>query len=118
MSDVSGRGVGMDAVRAKGRELGGEVSLTSTPGDGSRIEIRLPLTLAILSALLVRSAEGTFAIPLDRIDRTVRPGDHVVRSMLGRPNLMLDGLVVPIVDGAEALARQPSSEGEFAVLLR
>jgi two-component system chemotaxis sensor kinase CheA len=118
MSDVSGRGVGMDAVRAKVRELGGEVSLTSTPGNGSRIEIRLPLTLAILSALLVRSAEGTFAIPLDRIDRTVRLGDHVVRSMLGRPNLMLDGSVFPIVDGAEALAAQPASDGEFAVLLR
>ena len=118
MSDVSGRGVGMDAVRAKVRELGGEVSLTSTPGSGSRIEIRLPLTLAILSALLVRSAEGTFAIPLDRIDRTVRLADHVVKSMRGRPNLMLDGLVVPIVDGAQALAHVPASEGEFAVLLR
>jgi two-component system chemotaxis sensor kinase CheA len=100
------------------RELGGEVSLTSTPGSGSRIEIRLPLTLAILSALLVRSADGTFAIPLDRIDRTVRLGDHVVRSMRGRPNLMLDGLVVPIVDGARALARHSASEGDFAVLVR
>jgi two-component system chemotaxis sensor kinase CheA len=118
MSDVSGRGVGMDAVRAKVRELGGEVSLTSTPGSGSRIEIRLPLTLAILSALLVRSAGGTFAVPLDRIDRTVRLADHVVKSMRGAPVLMLDGLVVPIVDGAEALARESVSAGEFGVLLR
>jgi two-component system, chemotaxis family, sensor kinase CheA len=118
MSDVSGRGVGMDAVRAKVRELGGEVSLTSTPGSGSRIEIRLPLTLAILSALLVRSAEGTFAVPLDRIDRTVRLADHTVKSMRGRPVLMLDGMVFPIVDGAEALARESAPAGEFGVLLR
>jgi two-component system chemotaxis sensor kinase CheA len=118
MSDVSGRGVGMDAVRAKVRELGGEVSLQSTLGSGSRIEIRLPLTLAILSALLVRAAGGTFAIPLDRIDRTVRLADHVVRSMRGRPMLMLDGLVLPVVDGAEALAQQPQEGGEFGVLLR
>jgi two-component system chemotaxis sensor kinase CheA len=118
MSDVSGRGVGMDAVRAKVRELGGEVSLTSSLGNGSRIEIRLPLTLAILSALLVRTAGGTFAIPLDRIDRTVRLADHVVRSMRSRPVLMLDGLVVPIVDGAAALAQQTAPAGEFGVLLR
>jgi two-component system, chemotaxis family, sensor kinase CheA len=118
MSDVSGRGVGMDAVRAKVRELGGEVSLQSAPGAGSRIEIRLPLTLAILSALLVRAAGGTFAIPLDRIDRTVRLADHAVRSVCGRPMLMLDGLVLPVVDGAHALARQPQDGGEFGVLLR
>jgi two-component system, chemotaxis family, sensor kinase CheA len=118
MSDVSGRGVGMDAVRAKVRELGGEVSLQSALGAGSQIEIRLPLTLAILSALLVRAAGGTFAIPLDRIDRTVRLADHAVRSVCGRPMLMLDGLVLPIVDGAHALARQPQDGGEFGVLLR
>jgi two-component system, chemotaxis family, sensor kinase CheA len=118
MSDVSGRGVGMDAVRAKVRELGGEVSLTSSPGNGSRIEIRLPLTLAILSALLVRSAGGTFAIPLDRIDRTVRLADHVVRSMRGQPILMLDGLTLPVVDGAQALARLDAPAGDFGVLLR
>jgi two-component system chemotaxis sensor kinase CheA len=117
-SDVSGRGVGMDAVRAKVRELGGEVSLNSTLGNGSKIEIRLPLTLAILSALLVRSAGGTFAIPLDRIDRTVRLADHVVRSTRSRPVLMLDGLVLPIVDGAMALAQQHAPAGEFGVLLR
>jgi two-component system chemotaxis sensor kinase CheA len=118
MSDVSGRGVGMDAVRAKVRELGGEVTLTSAPGEGSRIEIRLPLTLAILNALLVRSAEGTFAIPLERIDRTVRLADHVVRSLRSRPVLMLDGMALPIVDGAHALAANPASSGAFGVLLR
>ncbi len=117
-SDVSGRGVGMDAVRAKVRELGGEVSLTSEPGVGSRIEIRLPLTLAIMSVLLVRSAGGTFAIPLDRIDRTVRLADHVVKSLRGTPVLMLDGMVLPVVDGAEALARTSAPAGEFGVLLR
>jgi two-component system chemotaxis sensor kinase CheA len=118
MSDVSGRGVGMDAVRAKVRELGGEVSLQSSLGAGSKIEIRLPLTLAILSALLVRAAGGTFAIPLDRIDRTVRLADHVVTSMRGRPMLMLDGLVLPVVDGAGALAQQAQDGGDFGVLLR
>jgi two-component system chemotaxis sensor kinase CheA len=118
MSDVSGRGVGMDAVRAKVRELGGEVSLQSSLGAGSKIEIRLPLTLAILSALLVRAAGGTFAIPLERIDRTVRLADHVVRSMRGRPMLMLDGRVLPVVDGAAALAQQAPDGGEFGVLLR
>jgi two-component system chemotaxis sensor kinase CheA len=118
MSDVSGRGVGMDAVRATVRDLGGEVSLQSSPGAGSRIEIRLPLTLAIVNALLVRSAGGTFAIPLDRIERTVRLADHTVRSVRGRPVLMLDGLALPIVDGGAALACRPATTGEFGVVLR
>jgi two-component system chemotaxis sensor kinase CheA len=82
------------------------------------VEIRLPLTLAIMSALLVRAAGGTFAIPLDRIDRTVRLADQAVRSVRGRSVLMLDGQVLPILDGAAALARTSAEPGDFAVILR
>src|SRR4051794_1364781 len=116
-SDVSGRGVGMDAVRAKVRELGGDVRLTSEHGSGSHVEIRLPLTLAILRALLVRSAGSTFAIPLDRVERTVRLDDHVVRSVRSRPVLLLDGRALPLVCGAASLAGAGGSDGDYAVLL-
>ena len=71
-SDVSGRGVGMDVVRSTVRELGGEVSVTSQPGQGTVAQIRLPLTLAILSALLVEANGTPFAIPIDRVARTLR----------------------------------------------
>jgi two-component system, chemotaxis family, sensor kinase CheA len=118
MSDVSGRGVGMDAVRAKVRELGGDVRLTSVHGAGSHVEIRLPLTLAIVRALLVRSAGGTFAIPLDRVERTVRLDDHVVRSVRSRPVLLLDGRALPLVCGGASLAGAGGSDGDYAVLLQ
>ena len=70
-SDISGRGVGMDAVRAKIRELGGEVLIDSTLGQGTCVQIRLPLTLAIVSALQVEIDGDPYAIPLDRVDRTL-----------------------------------------------
>ncbi len=118
MSDVSGRGVGMDAVRAKVRELGGDVRLESVHGAGSHVEIRLPLTLAILRALLVRSGGGTFAIPLDRVERTVRLDDHVVRSVRSRPVLLHDGRALPLICAAASLAGAGGSDGDYAVLLQ
>ena len=63
----------MDVVRTKIRELGGEVVLDSKLGEGTQAQIRLPLTLAIVSALQVDIAGAPFAIPLDRVERTLRP---------------------------------------------
>ncbi len=117
-SDISGRGVGMDAVRTKIRELGGEAVLTSEPGQGSVAQIRLPLTLAIMSALLIRAAEGIYAVPIDRIDRTVRLADHTVRSAAGARMLVLREEVLPVVDAAEVLARAEREEAGHAVILR
>ena len=79
-SDISGRGVGMDVVRTKIRELGGEVLMDSVPGQGTSAQIRLPLTLAIVSALQVDVAGAPFAIPIDRVERTLRLGEHTVRA--------------------------------------
>src|SRR5207302_4813020 len=84
VSDISGRGVGMDAVRAKIRELGGEVVVDSAHGKGTQAQIRLPLTLAIVSALHVDVAGAPFAIPLDRVQRTLRLSEQTVRSVAGR----------------------------------
>ena len=108
----------MDAVRAKVRELGGDVRLESVHGAGSHVEIRLPLTLAILRALLVRSGGGTFAIPLDRVERTVRLDDHVVRSVRSRPVLLHDGRALPLICAAASLAGAGGSDGDYAVLLQ
>jgi two-component system chemotaxis sensor kinase CheA len=116
--DISGRGVGMDAVRAKVRELGGEVLLTSEPGVGSTAQIRLPLTLAIMSALLVRAGGRVFGIALDRIDRTVRLADHPVRSAAGRRMLVVGDAVLPLYDAAAALGHQRADDCEFAVIVQ
>ena len=116
--DISGRGVGMDAVRAKVRELGGEVLLTSEPGLGSTAQIRLPLTLAIMAALLVRAGGRVFGIALDRIDRTVRLADHPVRSAAGQRMLVVGDAVLPLYDAAAALGHQRADDSEFAVIVQ
>ena len=116
--DISGRGVGMDAVRAKVRELGGEVLLTSEPGAGSTAQIRLPLTLAIMSALLVRAGGRVFGIALDRIDRTVRLADHSVRSAAGQRMLVVGDAVLPLYDAAAVLGHQRADDCEFAVIVQ
>ena len=72
VSDVSGRGVGMDAVRAAVRGFGGDVRVFSELGSGTTTELRMPLTLAILPALVVRSSGDPYAIQLDRVDRTFK----------------------------------------------
>jgi two-component system, chemotaxis family, sensor kinase CheA len=117
-SDISGRGVGMDAVRTKIRELGGEVVLDSTPGVGTTAQIRLPLTLAIVSALQVDVAGAPFAIPLDRVERTLRLDPKLVRSVAGRRMLVLEDGVLPLLEGASTFGRAPTGEHERIVIVR
>jgi len=116
--DISGRGVGMDAVRAKVRELGGEVLLTSEPGQGTTAQIRLPLTLAIMAALLVRAGGRIFGVALDRIDRTVRLADHPVRSAAGQRMLVVGDAVLPLYDAAAVLGHDRADDCEFAVIVQ
>jgi two-component system, chemotaxis family, sensor kinase CheA len=117
-SDISGRGVGMDAVRTTIRELGGEVVMTSEPGHGTVAQIRLPLTLAIMVALLVEADGRPFAIPLDRIERTVRLADHTVRSVAGTRMLVMRDAVLEIVDAAERFGGSRKPEAGYAVVVR
>jgi two-component system, chemotaxis family, sensor kinase CheA len=116
-SDVSGRGVGMDAVRAKVREVGGEVWMTSEPGQGTVAQIRLPLTLAIMPALLVRAGGRTYAIALDRIDRSIMLEDHPVRSAAGQRMLVVGDAVIPLHDAATVLGHPADEDCEFAVVV-
>ena len=118
MSDVSGRGVGMDAVRTTIRELGGEVVMQSELGVGTTSQIRLPLTLAIMAALLVESSGLPFAVQLDRVERTLRLEDYPVRSVAGRRMLVLRDGVLPIVDLAEALGHGKAAHASHAVVVR
>ena len=117
-SDISGRGVGMDAVRTMIRELGGEVTLTSEVGQGTMAQIRLPLTLAIMSALLVEADGEPYAIPLDRVERTLRLADQTVRSVAGQRMLVLRDGVLPLLDGASALGALPAEGADHAVIVR
>ena len=120
-SDISGRGVGMDAVRTKIRELGGEVILDSVQGEGTTAQIRLPLTLAIVSALHVDVAGAPYAIPLDRVERTLRLAEQTVRSIAGRRMLVLSDGVLQLLDGADVFGRRNQhspTQHEFVVIVR
>jgi two-component system chemotaxis sensor kinase CheA len=117
-SDISGRGVGMDAVRTMIRERGGEVTLTSETGAGTVAQIRLPLTLAIMAALLVEAGGQPFAIALDRVERTLRLADQTVRSVAGQRMLVLRDGVLPVLDGASALGGTPAGDADHAVIVR
>ncbi|HMI69051.1 MAG TPA: chemotaxis protein CheW, partial [Solirubrobacteraceae bacterium] len=109
--------VGMDAVRAKVREVGGEVWMTSEPGQGTIAQIRLPLTLAIMPALLVRAGERTYGIALDRIDRSVMLAEHPVRSAAGQRMLVVGDAVMPLYDAATALGHPADEDCDFAVIV-
>ncbi len=117
-SDISGRGVGMDAVRNALRGLGGAVVMTSEQGVGTTVQVRLPLTLAIMPALLVESESVPFAIPLERVERTVNLADQTVRSVTGNRMLVLSDGVLPLIDLAGALGYAPSPEAGFVVIAR
>ncbi len=111
-TDVSGRGIGMDAVRAGVRALGGEVTLDSAPGWGATAQLRLPLTLASIAALLVTVDDLPYAIPLDRVVRTVRLGAVDVRTVRAAPLLPLGGELLPLCDLAGRKRLPPSGRRE------
>jgi two-component system chemotaxis sensor kinase CheA len=97
VTDVSGRGVGMDAVRTKIENLGGALELDSTPGQGTRVRIRLPLTLAIIQALLIQVHEETYAIPLGSIDSTINITPEDIRTIQQQEVILLRGQIIPLV---------------------
>ncbi|MDJ0738230.1 MAG: chemotaxis protein CheA [Gammaproteobacteria bacterium] len=84
VSDVSGRGVGMDVVRRNINELGGAIEIESTPGEGSAIVVRLPLTLAILDGQTIRIGDETYIVPLVSIIESIQIDDSMLNKVAGR----------------------------------
>lgn len=97
VTEVSGRGVGMDIVRNNIQRVGGIVDVESTPGKGSRFSIRLPLTLAIIRALLVRVAGQVYAIPLSSVLETLKIQPDMVQFIGMRPAIVLRGRTLPLI---------------------
>jgi two-component system, chemotaxis family, sensor kinase CheA len=104
VSDVSGRGVGMDVVKRSIQALGGRISIVSRPGEGSTFTLSLPLTLAVLDGMVVSSGDQTLVAPLTSVIETLQPKPEQVRN-LGASGLVLAvrDTFVPLIDVAEAL---------------
>lgn len=118
VSDVSGRGVGMDVVKRNIAAMGGRVDIESVEGMGSRILIRLPLTLAILDGLSVRVGEQTYIIPLAYIVESLQMADSDLRTISGEGRLVqVRGEYLPVVALHELFRLPRNNEIESRIVV-
>lgn len=111
VTDVSGRGVGMDIVKATLQRIGGSLEIQTEVGKGTTFVIKIPLTLAILQGLMVSSCGTVFAIPLSSVREIVRIEEDQIKTMGGREVFVLRGNVVPLVSLGE-LYHRPMTAGK------
>lgn len=109
ITDISGRGVGMDVVRTNIKNLKGSVNVTSELGKGSKMTLSLPLTLAIIDALMVTVSGATYAIPLDAVSETTKIDANLLTDVGGRKAVTLRDDVLGIVDLTEMLGLPPNT---------
>ena len=103
ITDISGRGVGMDVVRSKIEALSGHVDVETNIDEGSVFKIKLPLTLAIIQAMLVKVQEEMYAIPLGSIDSTINIQPTDIKTVRNKEVIVLRGEIIPIIRMEETL---------------
>jgi two-component system chemotaxis sensor kinase CheA len=113
LSDISGRGVGLDIVRNNIQRLNGVITIETWPGKGTRFQITLPLTLAIVPTLLVRVGPCIFAIPLVTVLETLRVKDQDIKTVNGYPVILLRERVLPLMNLAEIFKVPPNLQGIY-----
>jgi len=118
ITEVSGRGVGMDVVRANIERLGGSVTVDSKLGSGTTFWITLPLTLAIVQAMLVSVNENVYAIPLTGVIEALYLAEVRINKVKGRPTILWRNSVLPLLDLREYFddgrpKRSPNYERKF-----
>ncbi len=107
VTDVSGRGVGMDVVQKNVRLLGGDITITSTPGQGTRFTLRLPLSLAIMEGQLVRVGRRLYVIPLLSIVESIQPDWTLLQACGHDRGYRMRGELIPVVDLPTSLGAPP-----------
>ena len=119
VSDISGRGVGMDVVRRSIQALGGRIAIASRPGEGTTFSMSLPLTLAVLDGMMVSVAGQTLVIPLTAIVETLRPKPGDVHGLGRGARVIADrGGFVPLIDvGREFAFRAEAADPVESVVL-
>ena len=117
VTDVSGRGVGMDVVKTKIEALGGTVELHSELGKGTSFIVTLPLTLQIIQALLVKVGEETFAISLGFIDRVIEFKDEYVKQTNGEEVIVYRDKIIPLVRLNKILGIESGLRGKEYVII-
>ena len=118
VSDVSGRGVGMDVVRTNIQKLNGVIDIRTTLGKGTSVIVSLPLTLAILPVLLVRLGDQPFAVPLSMVREILPIHSREVQAVGGRATMVVRGEVLPIVPLAHLLGWSQEQPPRYGVLMQ
>ncbi|PQJ96079.1 chemotaxis protein CheA [Chromatium okenii] len=121
ITDVSGRGVGMDVVRDAITRVNGTIELRSQVGQGTRITLSLPLSMAVTNVMIIASAGQRFGVPMDAVVETVRVPRCAIHTIKRRLTTVLRERLVPLVSLNELLAlntlQRTNSDDEFAVLV-
>ncbi|MDN5319051.1 MAG: two-component system, chemotaxis family, sensor kinase CheA [Thermovirga sp.] len=120
VTDISGRGVGLDAVKNKVESIGGRLSIESEVGKGTTIKVKLPITLAIVLALLVNIDGQIYAIPLESVDETVLVNKDDIKVVNGSQVTMLRGSMLYLVDSRDlyGLPKREDSSVLSVVVMR
>lgn len=118
VTDISGRGVGMDVVKRRVEELNGTIKVESKSGKGTKVTIRLPLTLAIIQSLLVKVSDEIYAIPLSNIEEIVKLEESEIRTIGSSEVLYSRGRVIPLYRLSEVLGLSHKNKCNFAVIVR
>ena len=117
VTETSGRGIGMDVVKTKVAALGGTVQFETRLGRGTKTSIKVPLTLAIIKAILVQDSGQTFTIPTSQVSEIVKANRSDIK-VLGRTDaIVVRGKVVPVVHLHKLLGLEGSNEEEFELLI-
>lgn len=121
VSDLSGRGVGMDAVRSAVEKLGGSVRLSSQPGQGTRLQLSLPLSMAVTNVMIVESGGAQYGVPMDLVVETVRIPAAEVHTIKQHRTAVLRGRIVPLLSLNALLAldrpQRHNEQDEMATLV-
>lgn len=118
ISSVSGRGVGMDVVRNNIQKLNGRIDINSIQGEGTRISISLPLTLAILPVLVVRVCNQPFAVPLAMVREIIPVDVSAIQEVSGRPTIVVRDEILPLRTLSGLLGWEPTQKPAFGVLMQ
>ena len=117
VTDISGRGVGIDAVMNRVRSMGGAVEFRSKEGEGTTVTVRLPLTLAIVRALLARVQDEVYAVPMAHVNETVELVPQALRTVRGREVMAMRDDVLPLIRFSDLVKLPANGDGAHQVIV-
>ena len=121
VTDLSGRGVGLDAVRTSIQALGGDVGVESAPGWGTIFELRVPVSLTVAPLLFIQVGTETLALSATHVSRALKVDSADQCEVAGRPSLLVEGRVLPLAPLSSLLGLgppRPAREGELALVVK